>query len=286
MKNDVLNTVTKIITGMEMEVPDMKHVHAEGVTTVILERLTAHVCVETHDAHDVRVTLEGLQKDTNSVYVHQPKKTLRLFEPVPELTTRWLCALVNKPANDAANSSLRVSVFVPKGTALQVANILGPVHIGDVEGAVTITTAGTHHVTLGHVLATHIDAQGTGSVHCDFVQDTLTIATQQGPVEVKDGIVQNLHIEATGSAVKYGGTAACADITASQASVTATEVCARLKVAADNKSRVVVCQGELETLDVYATKKSRVTFTGTAKNIWCDHDKTSAICTPKIPSES
>lgn len=116
--------------------------------------------------------------------------------------------------SDTENET-KITVFVPRGTQVDVSGISGKVDIGDIEGNLQASVRGGSDISAGRMKDTVLSLQGGGDIRVQEVNGSLTAQIAgSGDIRVKQGNVTTLNATVTGSGdIKFGGKAENAILT-------------------------------------------------------------------------
>lgn len=101
----------------------------------------------------------------------------------------------------------KLSISVPVGTSVDVADISGDVSIGDTYGILQACAEGSNSITVGRVKSAALVVSGTGSIQAEEVTGSLmTEVSGMGHIIVKGGKVTSLNVSVSGTGqVQIGG---------------------------------------------------------------------------------
>lgn len=111
-------------------------------------------------------------------------------------------------------SSLIISIGVPKGTAVKVAGVQGLVTIGDTHGRLQASVLGGDDIKAGKVADASLSVQGSGDIFVASVEGNLSMSVQgSGDIRVRGGTVGNLNVSVMGSGdARFNGEATDASL--------------------------------------------------------------------------
>ncbi len=109
----------------------------------------------------------------------------------------------------AIGNETKITISVPKGTAIDVSDISGQVNIGDTEGKLRASVRGGNKINAGQMKDTALSLQGGGDIRVQEVNGDLTAQIAgSGDIRIKQGNVTTLNATITGSGdIKFGGKA-------------------------------------------------------------------------------
>ncbi|GBD43934.1 hypothetical protein HRbin40_01417 [bacterium HR40] len=102
----------------------------------------------------------------------------------------------------------RLSLALPRGTALELSGIAGEVHVGDTEAPFALALV-SGRATVGSVAAARIALSGSGEVQVQAVRERLDAAIDgSGSIVVASGEVERASLVVRGAGdIRFGGTA-------------------------------------------------------------------------------
>lgn len=117
-------------------------------------------------------------------------------------------------ADSGGASNTKVTIGVPKGSAVTVAGIRGSVTIGDIDGPLHASVLGADDVKAGKVRDAILVVQGSGDISVAAVQGDLSMTSQgSGDIRVRGGSVGMLNVTVMGSGdVEFKGRAVNANL--------------------------------------------------------------------------
>jgi hypothetical protein len=94
----------------------------------------------------------------------------------------------------------KLTVAVPKGTAVRIQGIHGDTTIGDTEGPLQAKLSGSDDISVGKVTDANLSTTGSGDIEINSVTGTLSLTvTGSGDISVAGGTVTMLNAKTTGS---------------------------------------------------------------------------------------
>lgn len=187
--------------------------------------LTAKVVVEVHGRVDTIVSMKGPRKKLDAVTFTVDGETLKVRGKGPTLGSFGNVSIGNifvsgsisggtTVIGGSSDSDTTITIQVPRGAALMLANTTGPVTIGSTHGPLDLDLGNVGDVTVGEVTDTTLDLSGTCDVSIAKVTGNLTVdLSGVGGVDVEEGDVSFLRVRVSGTSnFNFGGTAQNADL--------------------------------------------------------------------------
>lgn len=113
-----------------------------------------------------------------------------------------------------SGSNTKITIGVPKGSAVNVAGVQGNVTIGDTDGRLQASVFGGDDIKAGKVRDATLAVQGSGNISVTVVNGNLSMTIQgSGDIRVRGGFVESLMVNVMGSGdAKFNGEAVNANL--------------------------------------------------------------------------
>lgn len=204
-------------------------------TVLDVQRLEADVDIQPIDGQEMRVTIEGSNSAVENISVRLQDDTLviqgkdsggghiRGADIVIRggdiriggiVAGRIVVGQSSVIMSGGGENDTRVSIGVPKGSAVKVAGVQGNVNIGDTDGSLHAIVRGSDNIKAGRIRDATLLVQGSGSIDVDTVNDYLSMNIQgSGDIRVRSGSVGLLYAHVMGSGdARFNGQAVDANL--------------------------------------------------------------------------
>lgn len=204
--------------------------HRVTVTALHLKDLSATVRVEVHAKPETTYVITGPTDLVESVKADVSAGVLVIRSDHADTSADFNFSGIGISSNGMGNivvggnvfiggnqgnsgSGLEIVIKVPSKTSIDIDNVHGDVTIGDTDGRVTASVAGSA-LRLGRVADVSLTLQGSGKIRADAVNGYATVLVLgSGKTVIEDGIMPALIANVQGSgSVRVGGTAETAQI--------------------------------------------------------------------------
>lgn len=121
---------------------------------------------------------------------------------------------VNISTGGGGENETKVTISVPKGSAVRVGGVQGKTTIGDTEGPLQASVLGGDDIRAGKVGDATLSVQGSGDINVKSVNGNLSMNVQgSGDIRVKNGSVRQLSANVMGSGdARFDGEAVDANL--------------------------------------------------------------------------
>lgn len=164
-----------------------------------LDATAATVRVDVKDSGPMAVQISGAPDRVNGVKVWASNNTLVV--KCPDINTVWDW----KHWFDFSNvntdpGKLQIHIAVPRGSAVDVEAVMGPVNIGSTNGPLKFEIVGSSNSTVGNVSEAHLEMAGSGKLTVGNVSGPLDAETAgSGDIRVGDATKVKADIAGSGS---------------------------------------------------------------------------------------
>ena len=162
-----------------------------------LESTVATVRVDVKDSGPMAVQISGAPDRVGSVKVWAADNTLNV--KCPELNNVWDWRhWFDFSGGPSDPGKLQIHIAVPRGSALDVEAIVGPVNIGSTEGPLKFEVTGSSNSTIGNVSEAHLEMAGSGKLAVGNVAGFLSAETA-GSGNIRTGDAAKVKADIAGS---------------------------------------------------------------------------------------
>jgi len=231
-----------------------------------LETTVATVRVDVKDSGPMAVQVSGAPDRVGGVKVWASNNTLHV--KCPELNNVWdwrhWFDFSGGPSNP---DKLQIHVAVPRGSALDVDAMVGPVNIGSTNGPLKFEVTGSSNSTIGNVSEAHLQMAGSGKITVGNVSGPLDAETAgSGDIRVGDASKVKAEIAGSGS-ISVGRVNGPIDVDiAGSGDFSALSVQGPAKAEIAGSGSVTIAGGEADPLKVDIMGSGNVNIGGTVVN--------------------
>lgn len=238
------------------------------VRNVKVEDLVGTLTVNVKDNGPVTLTVSGAKDRVSGIDVSQHDGRLIVTGSGPETQSVWDWRNWFNFSEHAHNrpSDLVVKLVVPKGSALNVEDMVGEASIGDTYGPLRFEAAATR-ARIGKVSSAKVSMDGTGRIDIAEVQGPLDLDIA-GSGKVAVGPAQKVKADIAGAGdATLGAIANGLDLDiAGSGDVTAASVHGPVHIDIAGSGSVKIANGEADPLHVDVMGSGNFTFGGVAVN--------------------
>jgi len=166
------------------------------VNDVKVDSIVGHLRVEVKPQAQVGVQVSGKKERFDHVSVRQSGNTLIVEGESRNSVWDWH-TWFDFSDHENSTKDLDVHVVVPKGTSLDVEDMVGDAAIGDTEGDVHFDAVNSN-TTIGHVRQAHLSMAGSGTIAVAQIDGDLHLDVA-GSGRVKAGSARAVHADIAGS---------------------------------------------------------------------------------------
>ena len=231
-----------------------------------VESTVATVKVDVKESGPMAVQVSGLPDRVKSVHVWAANNTLSV--KMDDIGTVWDWKhWFDFSYNTMQPDQLQIHIAVPRGSALDVEAMVGPVNIGSTQGPLKFEIAGNSNSTVGDVSEAHLEMAGSGKLNVGNVSGAVFAETAgSGDIRVGDAARVKADIAGSGS-ISVGRVKGPIDVDiAGSGDFSAASVQGPTKADIAGSGSVTIAEGEANPLDVDIMGSGSVTFGGVAVN--------------------
>jgi len=164
-----------------------------------LESNVATVRVDVKDSGPMALQISGAPERLGGMKVWVSNNTLNIKCPEYEGVWDWR-HWFDFSGGPTDPDKLQIHVVVPRGSALDVEAMVGPVVIGSTGGPLKFEVTGNSNATIGNVSEAHLEMAGSGKLMVGSVAGPLFAETAgSGDIRVGDAVKVNADIAGSGS---------------------------------------------------------------------------------------
>jgi hypothetical protein len=164
------------------------------VKSVMVHDLVGNLTIQVRDKGPVSVQVSGAKRRVDETTVSQEDGTLSVEGGYSHTVWDWRHWF---DFSDDNRGSLSVRLAVPKGTNVDVDDLVGDAKIGDTMAPIHFSAVSTNS-TIGRVGEAHISLAGSGRITVGDVAGDLH-AESAGAGQIKTGSVRSVHADLAGS---------------------------------------------------------------------------------------
>jgi hypothetical protein len=231
-----------------------------------LESTIATVKVDVKDSGPMVVQISGLPDRVKSVHVWAANNTLSV--KMDEINTVWDWKHWFDFSHYAMEpGQLQIHIAVPRGSAVDVEAMVGPVTIGSTQGPLKFEIAGNSNSTVGDVSEAHLEMAGSGKLAVGNVSGPVSAETAgSGDIRVGDATRVKAEIAGSGS-ISVGRVKGPIDVDiAGSGDFSAASVQGSTKADIAGSGSVTIAAGEANPLNVDIMGSGNVSLGGVAVN--------------------
>lgn len=201
--------------------------------TLDISNVNADVEVSVIDGDQMTVTVEGPKSEVNDIDVNQSGSTLAIQGKGGKSGIRGSNVVISGSSSisigggnisigrgginistGGGENETKLTVGVPKGSAVRVGGVQGKTVIGDTEGPLHASVLGGEDIKAGKVGDATLSVQGSGDINVSAVNGNLSMNVQgSGDIRVKNGSVNQLSANVMGSGdARFDGEAVDANL--------------------------------------------------------------------------
>jgi hypothetical protein len=234
--------------------------------TLKLESTVATVKVDVKDNGPMAVQISGLPERVNGVHVWAANNTLSV--KCDDIGTVWDWKhWFDFSRHPSDPGQLQIHIAVPRGSAVDVEAMVGPVNIGSTQGPLKFEIAGHSNSTVGDVSQAHLEMAGSGKLTVGNVSGPVSAETAgSGDIRVGDAAKVDADIAGSGS-ISVGHVKGPIDVDiAGSGDFSAASVQGPTKADIAGSGSVTIADGEANPLKVDIMGSGSVSLGGVAVN--------------------
>jgi len=166
------------------------------VNDVKIDSVVGHLRVEVKPQAQVGVQVSGRKARLDHITVRQSGNTLIIEGENRNSVWDW-SNWFDFSSHENSTKDVDVHVVVPKGTALDVEDMVGDAAIGDTEGDLHFEAVDSN-ATIGHVREAHLDMAGAGKIDVARIDGDLHLSVA-GSGRIRTGSARAVHADIAGS---------------------------------------------------------------------------------------
>ncbi|MGC9953829.1 MAG: DUF2807 domain-containing protein [Rhizomicrobium sp.] len=234
------------------------------IRSLKIDDVLGTVKIEVKEGGPAILQISGLKQRVDGISVKETNGTLSIKGYNAQSVWDW-SHWFDFSYNDTKPNQLFIVLTIAKGTRVDVNDVIGKATIGNTEGEMRFSSAGSTESTIGNVSEAHISLTGSGKVTVGNVAGTLTAETA-GSGDIKVGNAGKADADIAGSGSILVGRIAGplkVDI-AGSGDFTAASVNGPTDVDIAGSGSVSIAGGEANPLHVDIMGSGNMTFGGTA----------------------
>jgi len=235
------------------------------VKSLKVEDVVATLKVDVTDKGPATLQISGLKQRLGDVKVDAKNGVLHIVGHNADAVWDWTHWFDFSHFNDYKPGQLVIAVTVAKGTPVDVDDIIGKANIGNTEGVLRFSSAGSTESTIGNVSEAHVSLAGSGKVTVGNVAGTLNAETAgSGDIRVGNAAKVDADIAGSGS-ILVGRIAGPLKVDiAGSGDFSAASVSGSVNTDIAGSGSVTIASGEANPFHVDIMGSGNVTFGGTA----------------------
>jgi hypothetical protein len=229
-----------------------------------LESTVATVRVEVKDSGPMAVQVSGIPERVNTVHVSAANNVLSV--KCEDIGTVWDWKhWFDFSSHSYEPGQLQVHISVPRGSAVDISAMVGPVDVGNTQGPLKLEVAGNAQVTVGNVSQAKLDMAGSGKLTVGNVSGDVSADTA-GSGDIRIGDAAKVHADIAGSgSIAVGRVNGPIDVDiAGSGDFSAASVQGAVKSAIAGSGSVTIAGGEANPLKVSIMGSGNVSLGGMA----------------------
>jgi uncharacterized protein YaiE (UPF0345 family) len=234
------------------------------IKSLKIDDVLGTVKIDVRDGGQATLQINGLRQRVDGISVKAANGTLSIKGHAERSVWDW-SKWFDFSYKDTKPDQLYVLLTIPKGTRVDVEDVIGRATIGNTEGEMHYSSAGSTHSTIGNVSEAHISLAGSGKITVGNVAGALEAETA-GSGDIKTGDAGKVDADIAGSGSILVGRIAGplrVDI-AGSGDFTAASVNGPVDTDIAGSGSVTIAGGEANPLHVDIMGSGNVTFGGTA----------------------
>ena len=167
------------------------------IKTLKIDDVLGTVKIDVRDGGQTVLQISGLKPRVDGISVKQANGILSIRGHAERSVWDW-SKWFDFSYNDIKPNQLFVVLTIPKGTRVDVNDIIGRATIGNTEGVMNYSSAGNTESTIGNVSEAHISLAGSGKINVGNVAGALSADTA-GSGDIKVGSASKVDADIAGS---------------------------------------------------------------------------------------
>jgi len=234
------------------------------IKTLKIDDVLGTLKIDVRDGGQATLQINGLKQRVDGISVKQANGTLSIKGHAERSVWDW-SKWFDFSYNDTKPDQLYVLLTIPKGTRVDVNDVIGKATIGNTEGEMHFSSAGSTQSTIGNVSEAHISLAGSGKITLGNVAGALSADTA-GSGDIKVGDVGKVDADIAGSgSIQVGRIVGPLKVDiAGSGDFSAASVNGPVETDIAGSGSVTIAGGEANPLHVDIMGSGNVTFGGMA----------------------
>jgi len=234
------------------------------IKSLKIDDVLGTVKIDVRDGGQTTLQINGLKQRVDGITVKAANGTLSIKGHTERSVWDW-SHWFDFSYKDVKPDQLIVHVTIAKGTRVDVDDVIGKATIGNTQGEMHFSSAGSTESTIGNVAEAHISLAGSGKITVGNVAGQLTAETAgSGDIKVGDASKVDADIAGSGSIMVGRVNGSLKVDIAGSGDFTAANVNGPTDVDIAGSGSVSIASGEANPLHVDIMGSGNVTFGGTA----------------------